>query len=537
MKFNKWSVLFIFVLIGIVFVSWEFFVTSRMTLNIFINYPEGISKDVVFDMKIYSDKLNKELSVDPKKNVVSYSNLPFGDYFFEISLDDRLLIKEFHGFKSQFSIKKKKESINLDVSELASITSVSFKIKDPYLSVKWSGKYLGAFKPAEYLVYLNGVERRLNVNYTEIDLLKELLGGRENINIKIIPLTQNSEEILAFDYVIPIRMQSANLDIPNGFNVYDMSINVQQKRIPIDPYEPKINFPVVDQSDDTIPFEIYYYEDIIWKSQLKLSDSIENIKLPRIPEASVTSVELEESTVTINLTINKEQPFLYNQFKFFEITGESIDASSTGEFIYHNDYNPIFITPLFEPDIRGETLSFKVPKDPTVKLHTYMYDEKGVFAPRFKFVSQSPLNLSGKIIIDNKKERLVNGFNGEYVFEENFSESELHLISIQLSDDYGQKSQMAKWISTAVPETTFFTEIILDKNMKLEVKWDELEIYEETELIVTDNYNIKRFYPEGSQLTTDLSETLLREPLKIIIKGFYNDEEYTAGVIEGIKSE
>jgi hypothetical protein len=56
-------------------------------------------------------------------------------------------------------------------------------------------------------------------------------------------------------------------------------------------------------------------------------------------------------------------------------------------------------------------------------------------------------------------------------------------------------------------------------------------------LIITDNYNIKRFYPEDSFLQLDLSDTVLREPLKVILKGFIDDEEYTVAVIDDIRTE
>jgi hypothetical protein len=96
---------------------------------------------------------------------------------------------------------------------------------------------------------------------------------------------------------------------------------------------------------------------------------------------------------------------------------------------------------------------------------------------------------------------------------------------------------MSKWISTAVPETTFFTKCKLSKEQILTVAWDRLSLYSEKELIITDNYNIKRFYPEDSFLQLDLSDTVLREPLKVILKGFIDDEEYTVAVIDDIRTE
>ena len=537
MKLNKWSIIFLLVLIVSVFLSWEFFITSRMNLDVSFIFPDGISDDVEFEMRIYSEEFDNKTAVFPHDKEINYSSMPFGDYFFELYLDDRLIIKEFHNFQSQFSIKRAKEQVALDISELATITSVNYKIVDPYLTIKWTGKYLGAYKPAEYLVYLNNNERLLSVNYLELDVLKELLEGEQAVDIRIIPLTQSGGKLLSFEYQVPIRMESVRLDIPEGFNIYDMSINIQEKRIPIDPYDSRISFPVIDLSENSIPFEIYYYEDRIWKSELDLSEVVETIKIPDIPQATVTEVDLDESTVTVHLNIDREKEFLYNRFKYFEISSDTINTTATEYFTYNNDNQNIYITPLFEPDIQGETLLFTIPQPPIPHLHTYMFDENLDFAPSIKIYSDSFLKLHGDLQIDNTLVHNIPEFNGEYLFELDFEKDEVHLIEISLEDIYGQTAQKAKWISTSVPETSFFIKAELNKNQILDIKWDSLTIYQETELIITDNYNIKRFYPEESGLQIDLSGTLLREPLRVILKGFLNGDEYTAAVIEGIRSE
>lgn len=537
MKSNKWFFVFFLVFLAIAFVSWEFFITSRMLLNVNIDYPNGISDDVAFKMRIYSERFESEMIVYPEGDDIRFSSIPFGDYFFEITLDDRLILKEFHSFQSQFSINRLKENLTFDISDLASITSIDYKIVDPYLTIKWNGKFLGGFRPTEYLIRVSDSERKLSANYIEIDVLKELIQGRDRIEFEIIPLTRTGGQLLAFNYEIPVRLERVRLDIPNGFNIYDMSINIQEKRIPIDPYDPKISFPVIDLSENKIPFEIYYYEDRIWRSELNLSEANDLIKIPEIPQATVTAVNLNESTVTLLLDVKREEEFLYNRFKHFEIYSDSFSATATNQFNYLNNNTTIRITPFFNPDIKGETLSFRVPHPPYPKLHTYMYDEQMNFKPSIKIFSDSPLKLKGTVTIDNYEENKITDFKKEYIFDVDFEQDEVHLIEVLLEDIYGQKGQVSKWISTAVPETTFFTDCDLSQEQILTIGWDELSIYSEKELIVTDNYNVKRFYPEGSNLETDLSGTLLREPLKVILKGFVNNEEYTAAVIEEIRCE
>ena len=537
MKSNKWVFIFFLVFLGIAFVSWEFFVTSRLSLNVHFAYPEGISDDVSFEMRIYSDRFENNITIQPNKDNVQYTSLPFGDYFFEITLDERLIVKEFHSFQSKFSVKRLKETVSLDISDLASITSVNYKIVDPFLTVKWTGKFLGGFKPTEYLLRVNDSEKTLSVNYVEVDVLKELLDGREKIDLEIIPLTRTGKELLTFEYEIPIRLENVPLDIPEGFNIYEMSINVQEKRIPIDPYNPKVSFPVIDLSENKIPYEIYYYEDRIWKSELNLSEANEMIKIPEIPQATVTQVLLNESTVTLLLDVVREEEFLYNRFNYFEIYSDTTEATVTERYTYKNNDTDLLITPLFNPDIKGETLSFRIPNPPYPKLHTYMYDEQMKFSPSIKVSSDSFLKLSGVATIDNSEQRIIPVFSQNYTFDVDFKTDEVHLIEVVLNDIYGQSAQMSKWISTSVPETTFFTKCELNQNQILSVAWDQLSIYTDIELIVTDNYNIKRFYPEVSDLKLDLSDTVLREPLKVILKGFFDEEEYTAAVVEGIRSD
>ena len=537
MKFNKWVVIFLLVLLGMLFVSWEFFVTSRMSLSVNVIYPEGISDDVGFEMRIYSADFESEMMVYPEKDPINYSNMPFGDYFFELQLDDRLIVKEFHNFTSVFSIQRTKETVTLDISELATITAVNYKIVDPYLTIKWTGKYMGAYKPTEYLVYLNETEKILSVNYLEMDVLKELLEGKEKVAVTIIPLTQDGEEILRFNYEIPVRMERVNLDIPDGFNIYEMSINIQEKPIPIDPYDPSVRFPVIDLPETSIPYEIYYYEDRIWKSELTLSESIEQIKLPDIPKATVSAVNLEQSTVTLHLNVTREEEFLYNHFKYFEIHSDTINSTATEIFTYHNDHTVLSIIPLFEPDIQGEETSFTIPGPPIPRLHTTMFDEDMTFKPTIKIFSDSFLSLTGMVKIDNDKEFLIPEFTSEYTFETDFQMDEVHLIEVSLKDVYGQKAEHSKWVSSSVPETTFFKRCEMNADQMLFVEWDPLLIYSEIELIVTDDYNIKRFYPEESNLQTDLSGTLLSEPIRVIVKGYLDGEAYTAAVIEGVRSD
>ncbi len=537
MKWSKWTFVFLVVFSGILFIAWEFFVTSRMSLDVQVIYPAGISDDVGFQMKVYSSDFTNEKVILPHDEAIRYSNLPFGDYFFELTLDDRLLIKEFHNFQSGFSFKRTKETVTLDVTELASITSISYKIVDPYLTIKWNGKYMGAFRPTDYLIALNGREQILNVNYLEMDVLKELLEGEDSVIIDIIPLTQSGGKLLSYEYEIPIRMESVSLDIPKGFNVYDMSINIQEKRIPIDPYNPLINFPVIDFSETTIPFEIFYYEDRIWKSEIILSSTKETIALPSIPEATVSRVDLNESTVTLYLDIEKDEEFLYNRFKHFIIQQDTLSTTSTERFTYSNNHRQLQITPLFEPDIQGDSLSFEIPGPPFPQIHTFMLNKELQFDPSIKVYSESFLKLNGTLRVDNSNEIKLPDFSKEYFYKADFKIDEVHLIEIVLEDVYGQKAERTKWISTAVPETTFFTKCELNDNQILTVEWDQLLIYPEIELIVTDDYNIKRFYPKGAALQTDLSGTLLRQPLRVILKGYLNSEEYTAAVIEGIKVE
>ncbi|MFW6262415.1 MAG: hypothetical protein ACOC34_00070 [Thermotogota bacterium] len=537
MKSNKWIFIFIIVFVGIAFVSWEFFVTSRMTLTVHVNYPQGISNDVGFEMRVYSERFEEEMIVYPQEESIDFSSLPFGDYFFEIILDDRLIMKEFHSFQSKFSIRRLNEIVNLDLTELASITSVNYKIVDPYLTVKWVGKYQGGYKPTEYLIRVNDSERILSVNYFEIDVLKELLEERDQIDLEIIPLTRAGDELLAFEYEIPIRFESVRLDIPDGFNIYDMSINVQEKRIPIDPYDPKISFPVIDLEENRIPFEIYYYEDRIYQSELNLSDAKETINIPEIPKATVTEVEIDQSTVTLHMEVTRDEEFLYNRFSHFDLYSDSFHATATELFTYNNDNTSIDITPFFDPDIKGKTLTFVLPNPPQPRLHITMYDEQMKFKPSVKVFSDSSLVLNGTITIDNSEILVIPEFTEEYTLNADFTVDEVHLIDVVLEDIYGQRAQQSKWISTSVPETTFFSECELSQEKILKVAWDPLVIYSQMELIVTDNYNIKRFYPESNHLEADLSGTLLREPLKVILKGFLNDKEYTAAVVEEIKSK
>jgi len=537
---SSFRIIFLIILVFMVFLGIEFFYTSRMTLELKVIFPEQIDNNVEFNLKVYSGNYSREMRIRPENGSIQYENLPFDDYFFEIELDDRTIMKEFRSFQSDFSFVRKSETAELNLAELATITSVDYQLEDPYLSMKWSGKYLGAFRPAQYLLAVNGKEEKINVNYAEIDLMKELLSGEDKVSVQISPLTKDGKKILSYHFEVPAILSQAEIIIPYNeaegrqyFNIYDMSINIQGKNIPIDPYDPVIEFPVISP-ESTIPYNIQYYGNTILLSQMTPSED-KQIILPSLPQATITSVTIDEATTTITLGITSDDEFMTESFTYFRIRNGTQTTVSKGEYVFENKGQTIEIMPFFMPDVYGNKLEFKVPSPPQLNIHTFMIDAEGNYSPEIKLHTDSESILNGEYSYDNDAARELS-FKKETLLEYRFAENEIHNLKVTVEDGYGQKGSYSKWISSAMPETTFFNQCYIDENRILHVSWDELKYYDRIEALITDTYSIKYIDPVVSQLTFDLSGTAFLEPLKVIIRGFIGENQYTAAVFDGLTS-
>jgi hypothetical protein len=511
-----------------------------MTLDLTINYPEEIDDDVTFKLKVYSQDHSEEMDIVSGNRRITYENLPFGDYFFEIELDERTVMKEFRSFQSEFSFVRKMGEAHLDLAELATITSVEYQLEDPYLSMKWRGKYLGTFRPAQYLFNVNGNEKKINVNYAQIDILKELLSGKDEVKVEISPLTIDGKKILSYSFEVPVVLSETEIVVPfdeqekrQYFNIYDMSINIQGKNLPIDPYEPIIEYPVIS-TERSIPYNIQYYGNTIFVSEIIPSQG-DKIVLPQLPKATITSISLNEATTTITLDLVSDDSFMTDVFTYYRVKNGTRTIAAQGEYTFTNNGQTIEIMPFFMPDVYGDKLTFKVPSPPELQVHTFMRDTDGNYSPRIELHSDSVSVLNGEYSYDNKPGEKIT-FEKEMVLAYNFDENEVHNLKISVEDIYGQKGEFSKWISSAMPETTFFKYCYIDDDRVLHAAWDELQLYDRVEALITDTYSIKYMNPEDSEITVDLSGTAFQDPLKVIIRGFIGEDQYTAAVFEGLKS-
>jgi hypothetical protein len=166
-----------------------------------------------------------------------------------------------------------------------------------------------------------------------------------------------------------------------------------------------------------------------------------------------------------------------------------------------------------------------------------MRDSEGNYSPEIKLYSDSLLSVKGVYSYDNGSKIQINAFKENTTLEYGFSKDEVHNLNVEVEDSYGQKGIFSKWISSAMPETTFFKHCYIDKDRILRAEWDALEVYDRIEVIVTDTYSIKRMNPTDSKIVYDLGGTAFQEPLKVIIRGFIDEEQYTAAVFEGLIDE
>ena len=555
-KMNYKTVILIVVAALLVFTLFEFLLTSRLNLMVNVEFSEQLSTLYNKRDKLPSAGANfffqisgqepggtifeKRIIVSPEKNRYEINNIPYGDYFYELELDDKTITREFINFSPSFRFTREESGIALDLTNLATITSVDYKVEDPSLLIKWHGKYMGAFRPFQYLVKTNNQEESVSANFLRVDLYSFLLEDQREIRLSIEPLTKSGMPLLQYDKTIPIELASVEFEIPEALNPYELTVEIQGKELQIDPFTDNVEIPLAGSKGNelSIPFNAKYYGETIWNSTVDATSIRNGVEFPEVPEPTVTTMSFNEDALDIHFALTGETSFLKQNFEYFVVTTETTATTCTKSLNYEfsEKGETITVKPYFYPDIMGEAVRFTVPLDPAPRLHSVMFDQDGEFSPKLVIYSGTNARTAGRYSIDREKERTIPAFTKyETIIPDDFREEAVHHVSVVLESEYDVQGSVEKWISTKSPEVTFFKEAYFDNSGILHVSWDQTEMYDELKLIVTDGYNIIEKTPSGSSASINIKDTALQTPLRIILKGFYQGDEYTAAIVENLE--
>ncbi|HQC38800.1 MAG TPA: hypothetical protein PLF98_10875, partial [Thermotogota bacterium] len=225
--------------------------------------------------------------------------------------------------------------------------------------------------------------------------------------------------------------------------------------------------------------------------------------------------------------------FLNEAFQFFTVQGETFEATTSAEFFLPATHTAVelFIIPQFDYGIQGRAAQFIKPEKPDLRVALTGQKSEGIL--RAKMRSSALSFLSGRYKVDRQDWVAIPTFEKESEVDIPMTFDQIHSLEIVVEDAYSQTGEVKKWVDPATPQTTFFKYVKVDGTV-LKAEWEPLTVYSEVTVTITDNFNRITFVTEASSFETELNRTGLFFPLKIVIKGKYGEETYTAAIEENI---
>jgi len=513
----------------------ELVLTSRLDLTIdFLFYP-GLDKDTPFQVVIKNGTVQQQQTVSPASPRLTLKGLKIDAYQLTVSLDKMNIVSTELNFDRSFDFYRKSERVEIPITELSTVTFLETSIDDPLLRIKWQVKNLKDYVPSGFEVSVQGVSQRTSVNYLEVDMRKLLSNPDDAIFFRLSPVSQEGHRLTTFEKTLSARLANLKIALPPQINSFETSVRVGGRIIQMDPYTNLVSFPYLADVDE-IPVEILYYQQPIMNLSLPSEKMNQTLFVPPVPAATVTQIEVLDKGLRLLFALDsppESADFLNEAFQFFTVQGETFEATTSAEFFLPATHTAVelFIIPQFDYGIQGRAAQFIKPEKPDLRVALTGQKNEGIL--RAKMRSSALSSLSGRYKVDRQDWVAIPTFEKESEVDIPMTFDQIHSLEIVVEDAYSQTGEVKKWVDPATPQTTFFKYVKVDGTV-LKAEWEPLTVYSEVTVTITDNFNRITFVTETSSFETELNRTGLFFPLKIVIKGKYGEETYTAAIEENI---
>ena len=531
------KVLIIIGLVALGFALVELVLTSRLDLTIDFLFYSGLDRDTPFQVLIKKGAVQYQHTVSPAAPRLMLKGLKIDAYQLTVSLDKMNIVSKELKFDPSFDFYRKKEHIEIPIAELSTVTYLETTIDDPLLRIKWQVRNLKDYMPSGFEASVQDVPERLSVNYLEIDIRKLLKTPEDTILFKLSPVSQDGNRLTTFEKLLSARLATMKIALPPQIDAFETSIRIGGRIIQMDPYTHIVSFPYLSDVEET-PVEILYYQQPIMTVKLTSEEMSQTLIVPPVPAATVTQMAVLENGLRLQFALDNpgaSTDFLQGAFLYFTVQRESFEATVASEFFLPatDTAAELFIIPQFDYGIQGRAARFIKPEKPNVKVALTSMKSDGVM--RAKIDSSALSVLTGRYKVDRQDWVAIPSFEKETELDIPMSFDQIHSLEIAVRDAYGQAGDSKRWVDPATPQTTFFKVAKVDGTV-LKAEWEPLTVYSEVTVTITDNFNRITFVTKASSFETELSRTGLFFPLKIIIKGKYGEESYTAVIEENIIS-
>ncbi|HPE42359.1 MAG TPA: hypothetical protein PKZ34_04670, partial [Thermotogota bacterium] len=536
--FLKQRVLKAMIILGLAalgFALVELVLTSRLDLTIdFLFYP-GLDKDTPFQVVIKNGTVQQQQTVSPASPRLTLKGLKIDAYQLTVSLDKMNIVSTELNFDRSFDFYRKSERVEIPITELSTVTFLETSIDDPLLRIKWQVKNLKDYVPSGFEVSVQAVSQRTSVNYLEVDIRKLLNNPDDAIFFRLSPVSQEGHRLTTFEKTLSARLANLKIALPPQINSFETSVRVGGRIIQMDPYTNLVSFPYLADVDE-IPVEILYYQQPIMNLSLPSEKMNQTLFVPPVPAATVTQIEVLDKGLRLLFALDsppESADFLNEAFQFFTVQGETFEATTSAEFFLPATHTAVelFIIPQFDYGIQGRAAQFIKPEKPDLRVALTGQKSEGIL--RAKMRSSALSSLSGRYKVDRQDWVAIPTFEKESEVDIPMTFDQIHSLEIVVEDAYSQTGEVKKWVDPATPQTTFFKYVKVDGTV-LKAEWEPLTVYSEVTVTITDNFNRITFVTETSSFETELNRTGLFFPLKIVIKGKYGEETYTAAIEENI---
>lgn len=513
----------------------ELVLTSRLDLTIdFLFYP-GLDKDTPFQVVIKNGTVQQQQTVSPASPRLTLKGLKIDAYQLTVSLDKMNIVSTELNFDRSFDFYRKSERVEIPITELSTVTFLETSIDDPLLRIKWQVKNLKDYVPSGFEVSVQAVSQRTSVNYLEVDIRKLLNNPDDAIFFRLSPVSQEGHRLTTFEKTLSARLANLKIALPPQINSFETSVRVGGRIIQMDPYTNLVSFPYLADVDE-IPVEILYYQQPIMDLSLPSEKMNQTLSVPPVPAATVTHIEVLDKGLRLLFALDsppESADFLNEAFQFFTVQGETFEATTSAEFFLPATHTAVelFIIPQFDYGIQGRAAQFIKPEKPDLRVALTGQKSEGIL--RAKMRSSALSSLSGRYKVDRQDWIAIPTFEKESEVDIPMTFDQIHSLEIVVEDAYSQTGEVKKWVDPATPQTTFFKYVKVDGTV-LKAEWEPLTVYSEVTVTITDNFNRITFVTEASSFETELNRTGLFFPLKIVIKGKYGEETYTAAIEENI---
>ena len=513
----------------------ELVLTSRLDLTIdFLFYP-GLDKDTPFQVVIKNGTVQQQQTVSPASPRLTLKGLKIDAYQLTVSLDKMNIVSTELNFDRSFDFYRKSERVEIPITELSTVTFLETSIDDPLLRIKWQVKNLKDYVPSGFEVSVQAVSQRTSVNYLEVDIRKLLNNPDDAIFFRLSPVSQEGHRLTTFEKTLSARLANLKIALPPQINSFETSVRVGGRIIQMDPYTNLVSFPYLADVDE-IPVEILYYQQPIMDLSLPSEKMNQTLSVPPVPAATVTQIEVLDKGLRLLFALDsppESADFLNEAFQFFTVQGETFEATTSAEFFLPATHTAVelFIIPQFDYGIQGRAAQFIKPEKPDLRVALTGQKSEGIL--RAKMRSSALSSLSGRYKVDRQDWIAIPTFEKESEVDIPMTFDQIHSLEIVVEDAYSQTGEVKKWVDPATPQTTFFKYVKVDGTV-LKAEWEPLTVYSEVTVTITDNFNRITFVTEASSFETELNRTGLFFPLKIVIKGKYGEETYTAAIEENI---